>query len=79
MARKLQDLFREAAELPDRERAELAGMLIETLDTDTDPNIEVAWAEEIERRVRQLDANEVETIPWEQVRRELFARIADEG
>ena len=78
MARKLQELFREAAELTDRERAELAGMLIESLDSEPDADVEAAWAEEVERRVRQVDAGEVEMIPWEQVRAELFSRT-DEG
>jgi putative addiction module component (TIGR02574 family) len=36
--------------------------------------VERAWAEEIERRLKQLAAVEVETIPWEQVREELFGR-----
>jgi putative addiction module component (TIGR02574 family) len=35
--------------------------------------VEVAWAEEVERRIRQVDEGEVELVPWEQVRAELFA------
>jgi putative addiction module component (TIGR02574 family) len=35
--------------------------------------VERAWSEEIARRVAQLDAGTVETIPWEEVREELFA------
>jgi putative addiction module component (TIGR02574 family) len=79
MGRKLQDLYEEAAELPDRERAELAGRLIESLETEIDPDVEVAWAEEIERRIHQIDSGEAATISWEQVRGELFARLTDEG
>jgi putative addiction module component (TIGR02574 family) len=79
MGRKLQELFREAAELSDRDRAELAGMLLESLDGEPDPAIEAAWADEVERRVRQIDAGEVELIPWEKVRAELFSRVSDEG
>ena len=79
MARKLQELFKEAAKLPDRERAELAGMLLESLDDEQDPAVELAWAEEVERRVRQIETGEVKTIPWEQVRAELFSRTYDEG
>jgi hypothetical protein len=36
-----------------------------------DPDVEAAWAEEVERRIRQVDAREVELIPWEQVRADL--------
>lgn len=77
MGRKLQELFREATELPERDRAELAGLLIDSLEAEPEPNVEAAWAEEVERRIRQVDAGEVEMIPWEQVRAELFARTYD--
>ena len=79
MGRTLQELFKEATELTDRDRAQLAGMLIESLDGRPDPDVEAAWAEEVERRVRQVDAGEVELIPWEQVRADLFGRVHDEG
>jgi putative addiction module component (TIGR02574 family) len=79
MGRKLQELFREAAELPERDRAELAGLLIESLEAEPDRDVEAAWAEEVERRIRQVDAGEVEMIPWEQVRAELFSRTYDES
>ncbi len=79
MGRKLQELYREATDLPERERAELAGMLIESLDGPPDENVEAAWAEEVERRVREIESGAVETIPWEQVRAELFSRMSDEG
>ena len=42
-----------------------------------DENVEAAWSEEIERRVRQIDAGEVTTIPWEDVRAKLYARLHD--
>ena len=74
MARKLRDLFQEAARLPERDRATLAGLLIETLEPGNEPDVEAAWNEEISRRVAELDAGTVETIPWESVRQELFGR-----
>src|SRR5438045_2341207 len=51
MARNLNELFREAAELPERDRATLAGLLIETLDPGTEPDVEAAWSQEVARRV----------------------------
>ncbi len=71
------DLYREAVELSESERAELAGLLLESLQTEPDPDVEAAWAEEIERRVRDIDEGRVQTIPWEQVRAELHARLAE--
>ncbi len=78
MGRKLDELLREASELSERERAELAGLLLESLEGEPDEGVEAAWAEEVERRVREIDSGLVQTIPWEQVRAELFARLNDE-
>jgi putative addiction module component (TIGR02574 family) len=72
MGRKLKDLFREASELPESDRAELG-----SLEGEADEGVEAAWAEEIERRVRQIDSGEIKTIPWEQVRANLYARPND--
>ena len=75
MAKALTALFRDAAELPARDRATLAGLLIESLEADTESDVEAAWSDEIKRRVADLDAGTVETIPWEEVRRRLLERL----
>ena len=77
MTPKVAELLREASELSEADRAELAGRLLETLHGEPDEDVEAAWAEEIERRVRQMDSGEVETIPWEEVRAKLYARLHD--
>lgn len=74
MTRDLKELFQEAAQLSEQDRATLAGLLIESLDPKSESDVEQAWAEEIARRVAELDAGTVETIPWAQVREELFNR-----
>jgi putative addiction module component (TIGR02574 family) len=74
---RVHDLYREAVELSESERAELAGLLLESLQTEPDADVEAAWAEEIERRVRDIDEGRVKTIPWEQVRAELHARLRE--
>jgi len=68
-------LFRDASELPERDRATLAGLLIESLEADTDPDVEAAWSDEIKRRVADVESGSVETIPWEDVRRRLLDRL----
>jgi putative addiction module component (TIGR02574 family) len=73
MARDLKELIREAAELPDSDRATLAGVMIESLDPKPTAAIKAAWSREIERRVREIDEGSVELISWEKVRAELFA------
>ena len=72
MERNLNDLFQQAVQLPERDRATLAGLLIETLDPVSEPDVEAAWSEEIRRRVAEVDAGTVELIAWEDVRAELF-------
>ena len=75
MSRPFTDVWKEASELSEKDRADLAGLLIESLEGEPDSDVEAAWAAEIERRVAQLDAGTVTTIPWEQVRQRLIARL----
>jgi putative addiction module component (TIGR02574 family) len=74
MARDLRKVFREAFELPENDRATLAGLLIESIEAPPDPEVEEQWAIEAERRWRQIEGGDVETIPWEEVRAKLFRR-----
>ena len=75
MPKDFNEIFREAAELSEQDRATLAGLLIESLEGEPDPDVEAAWAAEIERRVAELDAGTVKTIPWEEVRQRLLDRL----
>jgi putative addiction module component (TIGR02574 family) len=75
MAKDVTALFRDASELPERDRATLAGLLIESLESDPEREVEPAWSEEIKRRVANIDAGNVEAIPWETVRRRLLDRL----
>ena len=74
MQRNLKQVFQEAVRLPENDRATLAGLLIETLDPVSEPDVEAAWSEEIKRRLADVDAGSVELIPWKDVRAELFAQ-----
>jgi putative addiction module component (TIGR02574 family) len=77
MTRNAAELFEAASQLPESDRAELAGRLLETLHGEPEAGVEAAWAAEIERRIRQIDAGEVKTIPWAEVRAKLHARLND--
>jgi putative addiction module component (TIGR02574 family) len=74
MARDLRDVFREAFDLPESDRATLAGLLIESLEPPPDPEVEELWAAEAERRWLEIESGAVQTIPWEEVRARLFRR-----
>lgn len=71
-------LLQEALALSERERADIAARLIESLDTvgeDEIAEIEAAWAAEIERRCIALDNGTTGTTAWEDVRRQIKAEI----
>lgn len=73
MSLTYKEIVSEAMKLPPRERADLADRL--WISVDTPQAVAAAWDAEIERRVAQLDAGEVETIPFEQVIAELRAKL----
>lgn len=75
MSRTFTEVWKEAADLSEQDRAALAGLLIESLEGEPDPGVEAAWAAEIERRVAELEAGTVESVPWEQVRQRLLDRL----
>jgi putative addiction module component (TIGR02574 family) len=75
MPKDFKDVFRDATELSEQDRATLAGLLIESLESEPDPGVEAAWAEEIKRRIQELDAGTAKTVPWEQVRQRLLSRL----
>jgi putative addiction module component (TIGR02574 family) len=68
MATSTTDLFRQALDLNEKDRATLAGLLIESLEEEPDEGVEEAWKEEIRRRVAEIESGEVELIPWEVVK-----------
>ena len=66
-------LLLEALRLKDEERAALAGELIDSLDTEVDPDAEAAWAAEIRSRVIEIEAGRAKTIPWSEARRRIHS------
>jgi len=71
MAIPKEKLFQEALHLDDETRAALAGLLIESLDTEVEEGVEAAWLVEIERRMEALDSGEAETVSWDEVKERL--------
>jgi len=65
MASSLKEIEALALELSSEERAELAQRLMRSLDRD--PEVEAAWDTEIRKRIADLDAGLVSTLPAEQV------------
>ena len=76
MTDKAKQLLDQALTLSDGERAEIVGALIESLEPAADADVDAAWRREVARRIGELDAGAAQTVPWEQVRDELFSRLS---
>ena len=59
-------------DLNDQDLAELVGMLLESLDLDSEDGVEAAWLSEIERRVEELDSGSTQSVSWIDVRDRIF-------
>ncbi len=69
----VEQLTHNALELPVRERARLAHILIASIDEKSEEDISFAWDVELENRVREIQTGKVTGIPAEEV----FAKIKE--
>ena len=70
MSQTVDDLVSQAQSLPDADRALLVERLLLTLH-DYQTEVEEAWKVEIERRIDDIDAGRVTTVPWEEAKKTL--------
>ncbi len=71
MSVTVEELLRQALQLEPKARAELAALILESVPTESPQEVDTAWEAEIRRRMQELEAGSVETIPWEEVREKL--------
>jgi putative addiction module component (TIGR02574 family) len=75
---KRDQLLAEAKKLPPDDRQSFAIELLDSLEGEEDLD-EAAWLEswrpELERRLKSLEDGTAETIPWDDVKRRLRARL----
>lgn len=79
MNRPLENLEAEALELAASERAYLAGLLLASLEEDLEGSsgeIESAWSEEIQNRLREIRGGRAKLVPAEDVLQDLRKRDA---
>jgi putative addiction module component (TIGR02574 family) len=69
------EILKAALSLAPKQRAMLADRLLESLDGPDQKRIDALWAEEAERRLREIDEGKVQLMDGEQVMRELRARL----
>ena len=67
-------LLEEALKLSPEARAALAASLLQSLDEGVDEDLEATWAEEISKRIRELDSGVVTPVPWSEARRMILGR-----
>ena len=75
MTHSVEEIFAEAAELDENDRAALAGLLLTSLEPIPDTTLDESWVKEIRRRVRAHEAGEITEVPWEEARARLWARF----
>jgi len=75
MGGEARKVLKAALRLPAKERAVVAHSLIKSLDEGVDSDAEAAWAEEITRRVKEIDEGKTKLIPWSKVRRKLYRKL----
>ena len=68
MSREVDELYERAIGLSPEERAELAGLLLQSIEEPADEGVEEAWAAEIERRMAEYRAGRVKSISWADAR-----------
>ena len=72
MVASAKKLFESALSLDEQERAELVGLLLSSFENDADDGVDLAWKDEVSRRVAELDSGAVQMTTWPKVRSEAF-------
>ena len=75
--RRAETLLQEVLSLPDNERAEIAGALLESLEPAPEADVETEWRQEVAARMAALEAGGVTTTPWEEIRDRFMARLSE--
>jgi putative addiction module component (TIGR02574 family) len=71
MRQDASELLKKALDLPEAERAELAGSLIESLERAEEGTVQSDWDTEIVRRLEELNSGKVKAISLEEARQRL--------
>jgi putative addiction module component (TIGR02574 family) len=74
MPKALEEITKEAMDLPPRQRLALAEFLLQS--TESDPEAEAAWDSEIRDRIRAIDEGRVTGVARKDVMREAEKRLS---
>jgi len=69
MSPETEKLLQKALALPAEDRGALAASLLDSLDQTVDEDAEIAWQQEISRRMDEISSGKAVTVPWREVQR----------
>ncbi len=75
MPATLEQVTKEAMDLPPRQKLALAEFLLESAEAAADPEAEAAWDSEIRDRIRAIDEGRVAGVSYEDVMRSAEERL----
>ena len=75
MPATLEQVTKEAMDLPPRQKLALAEFLLESAEAAADPEAETAWDSEIRDRIRAIDEGRVAGVPYADVMRSAKERL----
>ena len=70
-----EQVLQTALRLPPDDRVEIAESLIQSLDEERAADIEAAWADEIKRRIEEIDKGQAKMIPWDEAIRSMREKL----
>ena len=68
-------LLSDALLLPEKDRAELASLIIASLDGPPDPDAESFWTKEIARRIQEFEKDPSRAEDWEVVKAQIKQKL----
>lgn len=74
MARTLEEIEADVQELGQDDKERLQEALLDDVGP-TDPAVECAWLEEVQKRSRELDEGTVTAVSWEEVAADVRSRL----
>ena len=75
MTQQTLSLLQKALALSEKERTELAGSLMDSVEAEKDASAASAWEEELARRIADLDSGKAKTVPWDEVRARIWPKL----
>ncbi|MEM6533931.1 MAG: addiction module protein [Myxococcota bacterium] len=75
MTSQTKQLLDEVMKLTADERAQIAAVILRSLDGEAEPDAEEKWAEVIDRRLEESENGTVELLDWDEARKELDRKL----